>query len=177
VAVHHDVDLVADRRAHGFHAGFGQADRPQPFDRHRRGHGHALERRESIGHRLLRQVGESLGFVDTRFVEIFEFASTQMAVGADLVAHRPAPKLSARQARDFAENVPQRQIDAGDGRRPHDAMSVPEVLAIHDLPQMLDPPGILAHDELRQIFHRSDDRTRMPFKRGFTPAKQPRLIR
>jgi len=54
--------------------------------------------------------------------------------------------LAAGHPRDLAGDVPQRQIDPGDGRRTDDSVAVPEVLAIHHLPQVLDAAGILADD-------------------------------
>ena len=99
-----------------------------------------------------------------------------MAIGADLIAHRPAPQLAARHAQRLAENIPQGQVDARDRRRADDAVTVPKVLAIHHLPEVLDPRRVLADEELRQIFDGADDRTGVPFQRRFAPAEQTVLV-
>ena len=99
-----------------------------------------------------------------------------MAIEADVIAHTAAPKLVTRNTKRFAKNVPQREIDARDGRAAHNAVSVPEVLAIHHLPKVFDAGRILADEELRQVFHRAHDRSRVPFQRGLAPAEKPRLV-
>jgi hypothetical protein len=43
------------------------------------------------------------------------------------------------------------------------ARMMPAVLAIHHLPEVLDPRGILADEQLGDVFHRSDHRTSVPF--------------
>ena len=127
-----------DRFAHRGDGRFGGADRLQPFERHRRRHGHRLERGEAVRDRLPGQIGKALGVVDGRFVKILHLAAAEMAIGADVVAHRPAPELAARHASDLAQDVPQGDVDAGDRRGADDAVAVPEVLAIHHLPEVLD---------------------------------------
>jgi hypothetical protein len=41
---------------------------------------------------------------------------------------------------------------------------------------MLDPGGIFADQQLRDVLDRADDRPRVPFERGFSPAPQAVLV-
>src|SRR5438034_3861400 len=77
---------------------------------------------------------------------------------------------------DLAEDVPKRDVDAARGRAAHDAVPVPEMLAVHGLPEMLDPRRILSDDEGLDVFDGTDHRARVPFERGLAPAPQPGLV-
>ncbi len=99
-----------------------------------------------------------------------------MAVSANVVAHRAAPELVAGNAVDFAEDVPQRDVDAADRGAADDAVAVPEVLAVHHLPEVLDPRGVFADQELGDVFDRADDGARVPLERRFAPAPQTGLV-
>jgi len=70
-----------------------------------------------------------------------------VAVGPDVLAYRPAEDPRERQPGRLADDVPEREVDAGDGRRADDAVPVPEMLAIHHLPEMLRPRRILADEQ------------------------------
>ena len=93
-----------------------------------------------------------------------------------MVAHRPAPELVARHAVDLAEDVPQGDVDAGDRGAADDAVAVPEVLAVHHLPEVLDPRRVFADEQLREILDRADDGARVPLERRLAPAVQPGLV-
>jgi len=93
-----------------------------------------------------------------------------------VVADRPAPELGTRHAAHLAEDVPQGQVDAGDGRGPDDAVPVPEVLPVHHLPEVLDPRRVFAHQQLGTVLHGPDDGPRVPLERGLAPAEQAVLI-
>jgi hypothetical protein len=54
---------------------------------------------------------------------------------------------------------------------------MPEMLPVHDLPQVLNASGIFSNKELRQILNRPDHSPRVPFQSGFPPSKEARLIR
>ena len=123
-----------------------------------------------------REIGEALRVVHGRFVKVFHPPAAEVAVSADVIAHRPAPELRQRQPGDLADDVPQGEVDAGDGGGAHDAVPVPEVLAIHHLPEMLRPRRVLADEQLRDVFDRADDAARVPFERGLAPAEQAGLV-
>ncbi len=53
---------------------------------------------------------------------------------------------------------------------------MPEVLAVHHLPQMFDAERILADHQLSQVLDSADHRPRMPLQSRFSPAEQPRLV-
>ena len=77
---------------------------------------------------------------------------------------------------DLAEDVPQREVDAARGGSPDDAVAVPEMLAIHHLPEVLDPRRVLADDERREVLDRADDSPRVPLERRLAPAVEPVLV-
>ena len=47
----------------------------------------------------------------------------------------------------LAQNFPQRDVNAADGGAAHDAVAVPEMLAVHHLPEMLDARRIFADEK------------------------------
>ena len=67
-----------------------------------------------------------------------------MAIGADVIAYRPTPEFIAGDVVYFAQDVPQCDVYAADCRGAYNAVAVPEVLAIHDLPQVFYASGIFA---------------------------------
>ena len=139
-------------------------------------HGHAFERREPIGHRRSREVGKLLGVVHRRFVKGLHVTAAEMAVGADAVAHRPAPQPVTGHAVRFAGNIPQGNVDGGDGGRGNDVVAVPEMLSVHHLPKVLNAAGILTDQQLADILHRARDRACAPFERALAPAPKARVI-
>src|SRR5688572_4263480 len=77
---------------------------------------------------------------------------------------------------DFAHDVPQSEVDARNRRPAHDAVAMPEMLAIHHLPQVLDARWVFTDEQLRQIFNRAHNGARVPFERGLTPTPKAGLI-
>ena len=57
-----------------------------------------------------------------------------------------------------------------------DAVAVPEVLAVHHLPEVLDARRVLADEQLGEVLDRPDDGARVPFERRLAPAEQAVLI-
>jgi len=55
-------------------------------------------------------------------------------------------------------------------------VAVPEVLAVHHLPQVLDPRRVFADDELRQVFDRPDDGPGVPFQGRLAPPEEAVLV-
>ncbi len=176
VAVDHDVDAVARGFTHRLHRRLGQPNRPQPFDGHRRRDRHGFEGREPVLDSLPGQIAELSRIIHGRFVEVLHPPAAQVAIRPDVIPHGATPQLRTRHSGDLARDIPQRQIDPGDSRGADNPMAVPEMLAVHHLPQMLDPARVLAHHQLGQILHRTHHRPRVPFQRRLAPAVQPRLI-
>src|SRR5207249_7782740 len=102
--------------------------------------------------------------------------AAQVRVEADEIANRSAPEFVAGDVVDLAEDVPQGDVDAGDGGAADDAVAVPEMLAVHHLPEVLDARGVLADEELAEIFDGAGDGAGVPFECRFAPAPQAGLI-
>src|SRR5258708_18220035 len=99
-----------------------------------------------------------------------------MAIEADVVSDRPTPELVAGDAVDLAQDVPEGDVDAADGRTADNAGSMPKMLAVHHLPEVLDARGVLADEELADVLDGADHRPSVPFQRSFAPAEEARLI-
>ena len=76
----------------------------------------------------------------------------------------------------LAEDVPERDVDAADRGAADDAVAVPEVLAEHHLPEVLDPRRVLADEQLGEVLDRADDAARVPLERRLAPAVQAGLV-
>jgi hypothetical protein len=174
VAVDHDVDVLADRLAHGGHAALRLPQRGEALDGHGGGHGHRLERGEARLDHGLRALGE-VGLV-AGLVEGEHLALAEVPVEAHVIAHRAAPQAVAGDAVHLAEDVPEREVDARDGRRAHDAGAVPEVAAVHELPEVLDAGGVLAEHERREVLDGADDGPRVPLEGRLAPAPEAVLV-
>ena len=83
----------------------------------------------------------------------------------------PAEQLVDRHAEDFAANVPQRLVDAGD-RRAHDRAGAVKAVDVHGLPVMLDLHRVLADEELAEIVDAGDDGAGLAFERALAPADE-----
>src|SRR5690606_22391494 len=106
----------------------------------------------------------------------FHLPATQMAVEANIITYGSTPQLVAGCVQRFAENIPQRNVDAADGCRADDTVTVPEMLPIHHLPHVLDAPRVFADEQLADILNGANDRAGVPLERSFTPAPQAGLI-
>ena len=155
-------------------AGLRMPDRREPLERHRRRHRHRLERREALLHHPGRELAEPLRLV--ALVEVLHLAAAEVPVEPHVVAHRPAPQLVAGDAVHLAEDVPERDVDPAHRRPADDVVAVPEVLAEHHLPEVLDPRRVLADDQLGEILDRPHDRARVPLERRLAPAVEAGLV-
>ena len=176
MAIDHDVDRIADGVAHRLDAVFRVAEGRGSIQRHGGRDGHGFERAKSLGDAASRQIGEARGVGGIAAIEIFHLPAAQVRVEADEIAHGSAPEPVTRDAVDFAENVPQGDVDAADGGAADDAVAVPEVLAVHHLPEVLDAGGVLVDEKFADVFDRADDGAGVPFERRLTPSPQARLI-
>ena len=71
-----------------------------------------------------------------------------MAIGSHVIANRTAPQFRAGHIGNLAQNIPQREINAGDRSGSDDAIAMPEVLTMHHLPEMFDACWIFTDQEL-----------------------------
>ena len=99
-----------------------------------------------------------------------------MTVSPYPVTHGASPQLRTGHTSNFSRDVPQGDVDSRDGRRANNAVTVPEVLPEHHLPQVLDAARVFADDQFRNIFNCTDNRARVPFERRLTPSVKPRLV-
>ena len=106
-------------------------------------------------------------------VEVLHLAAAEVAVEAHVVADGAAPQLVAGDAVHLAEDVPQRDVDAAHRGAADDVAAVPEVLAEHHLPEMLDARRVFADDQLGEVLDGADDRARVPLERRLAPAVRP----
>ena len=127
----------------------------------------------SLDHRG-RELRETLRLV--ALVEVLHLPAAEMPVEPNVVADAPAPEPVAGDAVHLAEDVPERDVDAAHRGPADDPARVPEVLAEHHLPEVLDPRRVLADDQLRDVLDGSDDRARVPLERRLAPAVQPGLV-
>jgi hypothetical protein len=79
-----------------------------------------------------------------------------------------------RLAEILALDIPQGLIDSAQGRQVGDA-APPEILPVHDLPEVLNPPRILPDQQNRQVLHGPGYRLGFPFQGGLAPSIQSRL--
>lgn len=88
-------------------------------------------------------------------------AVTAVGVEADPVAELPAEHPVDRLARGLAREVPQRDLDPGQGDHEHPALGAGEdLVAAQLLPAPLDVARVLADQEGCQKFDHSDDGAR-----------------
>jgi hypothetical protein len=77
---------------------------------------------------------------------------------------------------NLSGDIPERNVDTRHGGGANHAGAMPEVLAEHHLPQVLDTPRVLTDQENRDVLQRADHRARMPFEGCLAPADQARRI-
>jgi hypothetical protein len=175
MTVDHDVDRVAGGVAHRGDARLRVPDRGEPLERHRRRHRHRLEGGEALFDRRRGELAEALRLV--ALVEVLHLAAAEVPVQTDVISDRAAPQLVTRNAVNLAEDVPERDVDPAHRGAANDVVAVPEVLAEHHLPEVLDPRRVLADDQLGEVLDGADHGTRVPLEGGLAPAVEPGLVR
>src|SRR5437016_171162 len=85
--------------------------------------------------------------------------ATVVRVADDFVADEAAEQLIGWDTERLAANVPQGDVDGGH-RRADDAAGWEEAASVHQLPEMLDPAGVLADDLLADVVEGAEDRLR-----------------
>jgi hypothetical protein len=83
---------------------------------------------------------------------------------------RAAQHLIHGHVHHLAAYVPERLVDARDGRSQHRSAAV-EAAEIHELVEMLHLHGIAADDEILEVQHASHGRGRLAFERCLAPAR------
>src|SRR6185437_11586438 len=107
---------------------------------------HGFYGRESFFEALFDSFGEMLRLGG--FIHAFERAATQMIVEAQPVADWAAQQLANGLVEFFAFDIPQGLVDAADGRVVGDA-AAPEILAMHDLPEVFNAARVFSDQEYR----------------------------
>src|SRR5438067_1362819 len=82
---------------------------------------------------------------------------SQVAIEPYVIAHRPGPQFVAGDAMALPQDIPERDVNAADGGSPHRAVAVPEVLAVHHLPEVLDAGRIFAQEQRLDVLNGPDD--------------------
>ena len=90
-----------------------------------------------------------------------------MVIEAKRVADGSAEQFADWFSDLFPLNIPERLIDTADRRIIGNA-AAPKVLAMHDLPEMLDAPRIQTDQKYRKVFDLADNAFGFPFQRSLT---------
>ena len=95
-------------------------------------------------------------------------------VGVIVAAHAARIDGAAQQlvhghSQDLAPNVPQRLVDARDGR-PHHRTGPVEALHVHRLPQVLHLHGVRADQEIAEVVDAGHHRARFALQGSFAPS-------
>src|SRR5258708_155629 len=106
-------------------------------------------------------------------IDRIRLAEAEMGIDLDAVAYPAAEQAPDRQAERFPKNIPERQLDAGDGGRADDAQS-PEAQLVEAADDGFDIARITADDERSQVLDRADDGARLPFERRLAPTVEAR---
>ena len=174
VEVHHDVnigpDSVAQRADHG----------RDGIDRFVGRHVVRIGNADDLDG-VIASLGDDAPALDDRgdgigLVHGLHVAKAEMGVGAQIVAHLAAEQAPDRDAKRLAENVPERDLDSADRGHALDP-ETPEAVPRQDLVALLDIAGILPDQQRLEILDGADHGPRLPFQRGFAPAKKPGLVR
>src|SRR5215213_7463041 len=135
VSVHGEIDVRPDRVAYRRHdpgrlphdrSALNRLDRPE-WDQLHGGKAALFQRQRALSELLRRLPPWAVG------------------VDPDLVAHAASEELVDRLAERLSEDVPERLCDARD-RGVHDRAAAVERVAVHHLPEVLDPERVLAYE-------------------------------
>ena len=107
-----------------------------------------------------------------RPIHALECSTAQMVVIAQRVANRSAKQLADRFSGLLALDVPKRLIDAADGGHAGNAVA-PEILAMHDLPEVFDTKRVLADEQYGEVLDRPGHALRFPLQGRLAPTPQP----
>ena len=95
----------------------------------------------------------------------------QVDVDADAVARRPAEQRRDRHAERLALQIPQRDVDPGDGAHDHLAVR-PERAAHHLAPPVLDLARVLPDEQLGEVVEHAEHRAPLPGQARLADARE-----
>ena len=152
VEIHHDLDLLAHGLAQRLHQLGDMIDAAQRRRVMRIGNEHDLEGAVAL-------VDDLEGLVDQRLglhglIDGAHVAEAEMGIDRHAIAGLAAEEPPDRHAQILAQDVPERHLDAGDGRGADDPHA-PEAMLVHHAIGLLDVAGIAADEKRRQILHRA----------------------
>ena len=171
--IDHDLDLLAHGLAQRLHQLGDMVDPAQRRRVMRIGNEHDLEGAVALVHDLEGLVDQRLGLHG--LIDGAHVAEAEMGIDRHAIAGLAAEQAPDRHAQILAQDVPERHLDAGDGRGADDAHA-PEAMLVHHAIGLLDVARIAADEQRRQILHGADDGARLPFEGGLAPAVEPRLV-
>src|SRR5262245_33392126 len=99
-----------------------------------------------------------------------------MVVESQSIADWASEQFTDRLADLLPFDVPKGLVNATH-RAAIDDSTTPEILTMHDLPQVLHALWILSNQQLREIFNSPCHCLRLPLERGLSPPVQSGLIR
>ena len=137
------------------------------------GHGQDLEGIEAVGHGALGQLGHQ-GRLHLA-VGRLRRTPAEVVVEAHLLAHGAAEQLPHGHAQVLALDVPEGLVDATDRGHLH-GPAAEELLAIEDLPEVLDAMGVLPHDQRREVLDGAEHPAGLDLEAGLTPADEAGLV-
>src|SRR5579872_148160 len=122
---------------------------------------------------VVRSGGEHLDGL--RFVDGAHIAEAEMRIDSHLLTSLAPQEPPYRHAEGFAEYVPERNLDAGNGAG-SDCAEPPKAVLLHDPHEHLDVTWIASDHQRRYVLDCGRDRSRLPFERRLSPAEEPGLI-
>ena len=172
--IDHDVHVVAGAGARRRHQPLGVLERRKAIERRSLADGEDLHRRKPVVARARSLLGEP--FRCRIVINRGRISAAEMVVHAQTVAREPAEQLPQGNAEVLRLQIVQRLVDARQ-RRHGDHPALEERIAVHRLPEMLDPARIFADDQGRQVLDRADDGAGLEFERRLAEPDEPRQRR
>jgi hypothetical protein len=171
--VDHDLDLRPDRVAQRLHQPPDLVDIGQRRVVVGIGNEHRLQRPIAPVDHLSGTLNQRLGL--ERLVDGAHIAQSEVSVDLDPVAHLAAEQPPDRLTEPFAEDVPQRQLDARH-RRHADHAEAPEGVLLQHPHRLLDVARIAADQKRSEVLDGTDDGLGLPFERRLAPAVEAVLV-
>ena len=172
--VNHQVNIIADLLAQGAYQFREMLDGGKAHQRLRERDDHDL-------HGAIAPLDHRPGTLQQRLdfrslIDRLHLPSTEVRVHPHSVANPSSQELIDRDPERFPQDVPAGLLDArhgsgGNGPGPE------ERVAIHNLPEELDPRRVLTDNHGLEVLDAADDRARFPLQRGFAPSIEAGVVR